>query len=184
MNKNVLNWFILVVGLALGGMSCTSEPLDKEDVNPEDAELYTLTRVYQQVVRYDCNGIVTSDKVETVEGASASVEIEPDNKANLFTSTFQNMTTESYAKCIADNKAFRIDIAETVCNMRVQKGLNRLRYEFYYCNSIKRENDKETCEHEPFVGESGELYIRVAYEVEDRVGTLERRPSPESCQSE
>lgn len=166
-------------------IACSGRYLDKED-DPSKASVVSLTRVYQRVIRYDCNGHTTSDMTETVQSPTQLMTIEPATRKNLETSSFKNLTMGTKANCIFDVGNFYVDYYDGWCSMRVGSGKNQIEYDFTYCEQSTTRYDSNGNATQECIGvgrthETGKTWIDVSYNEEHREGTQEIRPSAESC---
>jgi hypothetical protein len=179
------NTFSVLLYAALGTLiACTGQYLDKTG-DPSKASVISLTRVSQRVIRYDCNGRMTSDMTETVGSPTQLVTIQPRTRTNLETSSFSNLTMGTKANCIFDVGNFYVDYYDGWCSMRVGSGKNEIRYSFTYCDQSTTRydgngNPVQDCTSRSY--ETGTTWIDVSYSEDFRSGTQEIRPSAESCQ--
>ncbi|WP_413288843.1 hypothetical protein [Bdellovibrio sp. HCB337] len=169
--------------------ACSGQNLNKEADTAEKASTISLSRVNQRVIRYDCQGAVTSDRVEATRAPVQNVNIQPRLQENLFNSDFDNLTLNTKAGCIVGYTQFTVDYSYGWCNMRVGPGVNEIRYRFYYCDKKITHQDPngnsyETCDGTPELREEGKTYINVFYEETNSNEVMEVRPTPESCQAQ
>lgn len=180
------NTFSVLLYATLGTLiACSGQYLDKEG-DPSKASVVSLTRVYQRVIRYDCNGHITSDKTETVASPTQLVTIQPRTRTKLETSSFKNLTMGTKANCIFDMDNFYVDYYDGWCSMRVGSGKNEISYDFTYCDESTTRYDANGNPYQECVGagrshETGTSWIDVSYSEENRSGSQEVRPTPESC---
>ncbi len=182
------NAFSVLLYAALGTLiACSGQHLDKSG-DPYKASVISLTHVFQRVVRYDCNGRVTSDKTETVRSPTQLVTISPSTNRDLESSSFSNLTMGTKANCIFDVGSFYVDYYDGWCSMRVGLGKNEIRYDFTYCDQKTtrydgRGNPYQDCASlSSRTHETGTTWIDVSYSEDFRSGILEIHPSAESCQ--
>ena len=180
MKKFILGVLVLLVG-------CSAQDINKNADTEDKASLVSLTRVYQRVIRYSCEGSVTSDKVETTGSPVALINIQPQTRTNIYSSDFDNLTLNTSAGCIVDHAEFNVDYSYGWCNMRVASGTNQIRYRFYYCDQWTTKYDEngnasQVCTAIPVLREEGSTWIRVSYDEIHKPEVLEVRPSVESCQ--
>lgn len=170
-------------------IACSGEYLDKGG-DPSKASVIPLTRVFQRVIRYDCNGRVTSDMTETVGSPTQLVTIPPHTSENLESSSFSNITMGTKANCIFDVGSFYVDYYDGACSMRVGAGKNEIRYDFTYCDQKTTRYDSQGNAYQECAPtatrthETGTSWIDVSYSEETRSGSLEIRPSAESCRQQ
>ncbi len=172
-------WILLLLLSGLWMTACTATPLDKRSTTPNTAEDYSLTRVTQHIVRYDCLGQIASDQVDTISDPKELVEIRPHESAGLVSANFRNLDTDSSPICVFGQTKFNINLSPTVCDMEVKEGLNEIVYAFSYCDQIEH-TDIPGCRTEPEVRERGRLFIYVHYREELRETVL-KYPSTEEC---
>ena len=177
--------FLLLV--ALLALAACGQEIKKDANQVTEASTVSLSRVYQRVVTYDCNGKVVSDAVDTVATPVQAITISPKSTANLYSSSFENLTMNTKPNCVVSNTTFNVDFEDGWCNMRVASGANQIHYRFFYCdNRETRQDDQgnsyEVCKTEPEVREEGLTWIRVTYQESKKSDTLEIHPSAESCQ--
>lgn len=169
--------------------ACSGQNLGKENDTPEKASVISLSRVNQRVIRYDCNGVVTSDRIEATRAPIQQVNIQPSTRTNLYSSDFDNLTLNTKAGSIIDYTTFTVDYSYGFLNMRVSSGINEIRYRFYYCdqkvtNYDQNGNPYETCAVTPVMREEGRTYIKVFYEETNSNEVSQVRPDPEYCKSQ
>jgi hypothetical protein len=171
--------FLLLFSSTL--FSCTADVLDKDADTPEEAVEHTLLREWQRVIRYDCNNKVVSDKIETVRSPTKYVSIVPDTTKDFYSSGIRNVTNNAW---IGGSYQFTIDMAPSLLNLKVEEGLNRLDYKFYYCTEyLTDELGRPTsdCAKTPTIDEAGTLYIKVIYQQKWLDGFIESKPTAEEC---
>ncbi len=155
--------------LALTGCSGVEIPSDAN--SPSNAYPITLTREKQRVIRYDCEGRKTSDKIEQVGSPSELIEIHPSrgryDYGSILGSNFHNETTGSSAKVIFDSVKFYISLDRSLTTMRVREGVNAIRYHFSFFADDYEEDVR---------------YIYITYETTMLDGVAEYRPLPEECE--
>ena len=178
----------LFLCLALIITGCAKKEIDKNEDNPEAASVVQLTRKFQHVIRYDCQGKIKSDQIETVASPVFPVQIQPDVSEHLWSSDFLNETTNSSPHCTSGIDTFNVDYSYGWCNMHVVSGVNTISYKFYYCDHIITETDADgnvsnKCADEPDIREEGTALLRIFYAEETLEGTSEVHPDPVSCEA-
>lgn len=175
------------VFLLLALASCTAKVVDKNADNRQKATSFGLTRVFQRVIRFDCQNKVLSDQVETVGAPTQLISVEPNTRVNFEDSYFENKTLGTKPSCVVDKTQFQIDYSLGFCNMQVQTGVNEIQYRFYYCPEYKTKPDShgnptKYCAAPLEVREEGSFFIDVNYSEVHRDGTMEVHKTPEQCQ--
>ncbi len=175
MKKNI--FFTFAILLILSGC----EKVSKTDHQTEGTALEeTFVRNKKRVIRYNCKGDITSDKIETINSVSKQFSLKPNIKTNLWDFTAKNVTTNSTkGKVWFDKGVFTLDLAPTVFNIKANEGMNEISWKFHYCNDVDTQNSK--CKHEPIIKESGTLFIHIRHEVVVLEGADEIRPTAEEC---
>jgi len=176
-------------GALLFLIACTSQNINKNADTVDQASVVSLTRVFQRVVRYDCNGAVSSDQIETVQSPVDTITINPKTSDKLYSSTFDNLTLNTSPNCIVGYNEFNVDYSEGWCNMRVASGNNQIRYRFYYCDQIVTKYDSQgnpytVCATDPILGEEGTTWINVSYSESTLPDTLSVHPDPDTCKTQ
>ena len=169
---------LLLISLVLF-VAC--ENVSKTDHTTEGSALEEVfIRERQRVVRYDCRGKVTSDKIETINSVSKSFSLNPKTKKNLYDFHAHNKTTDSSAGHVGLLKegVFTLDLAPTLFNIKANEGLNHIEWNFTYCDSLKQDR---TCAVAPVAKESGDLFIHIRQDVVNIEGIQEIRPSADQC---
>lgn len=178
-------WMLLMPFL----ISCGAKLIDQEENSEENPTAVTLTRKQQRTIRYDCDGNVSSDRIETTNSVSKRMRIDPKDSAGLW--SFRASTAGNSRGTVSGNSGyFTIDMSPTVFNLQVYEGMNEIDYLFRHCYDIRTrtETDDEGSEYEvrfcnePVVdGESGQIFIDVTYVVERSEDPREIRKTPEEC---
>lgn len=153
-----LSFFSLTM-VACGAQDLTKNPSDgngEESVNHVE-----ILRQYQRTVRTGCNGVVKSDKIETVKAPTQNVKITPDSFDGIYSSAFYNTRTNS-TPAIANHTNFVVDYSYGMFNMHVELGRNVVDYKFYRCSEWQGTPPNQTCKT-PVVYESGTVVLDVGY---------------------
>lgn len=182
-----MNHLVLKV-LFLSGMlmtsACAPEELNKENSSPDKAAKITLVEEQQRVLRYNCLGQVTSDKIETVKAPTKFVSIRADKEENLYSLQVRNRSMRSYAGLVVNGNGFTIDYNPGLLNLEVDQGLNEISYEFHYCYKLSVPNDpRSTCLDTPRIEESGSIFLDITFNLVDLPGFLELRSTETECRS-
>lgn len=167
-------------------IGCGSSRLDKGATSVESAQGHVLSREYQRTTRYDCQNQVVSDKLEVVNDSKEFVEIRPASTDGFYSGIFKNLTNGKSPGCLVGRTKFNINITDTVCDMKVEPGVNKISYRFLYCDNMQSTTDPDgtvshTCVSTPVEREQGELFIRVEYHESTRPGVREIHPTPSQC---
>lgn len=183
--KTTLYKYFLLGCLASMLGACSAKNLDKELLKTPDqalqADAHVLTRDWKRVVRHDCSGAVTSDKIETIKSPRELVSIKPNTFFALVSSQFTNETTGSGSPLITNYTDFTIDMSPTLLNMQVNEGINKINYQFLYCEHY---NADLSCASAPVVHEQGSIYINVVYQQNFLDGVNMVYPTTEECASQ
>jgi hypothetical protein len=157
------------LGLALAlTTACSAQRLDKDGVNE-----VLLEREFARVLRYDCAGALSSDKVEEVSEPSRWLEIVAEES---FVVDHAKVTHEARPsdggsmQYQGSSARFLIHFSNTWLGIRVDEGLNNFDYALFDAAGDERE--------------AGRLQVKVEYRERKLDETREIRPSPESCESE
>jgi hypothetical protein len=181
---NVFKVFALAIAMLLASCGETVEPGETSLENPHEV---TLTRHQVRRQRYNCEGVLYSDRIETSGQVSKILRINPSDTDKLWSFRAYNTRTNDYAGSLHRRYGkFTIDMAPTVFNMQVRPGINKITYKFTYCFERITQYDEEgnphfACKHEPQIRENGELYIQVRYRetMADEIEVI--KPSHEDC---
>jgi len=168
--KNInkkLNLIALVL-LTIQLIGCSGEDIPVDATEVSKAHVVSLTKVYQQVLHYDCSGNVISDKIEEINGPDKMLEIKPSNhsKNQITASHFINRTTNDSPGVIISHTKFSVDYDGLISRMEVVSGINQIDYSFTF-------NDDTS--------EEGARYINVYYSEETKPGSIEFHPSEKEC---
>lgn len=154
-------------------------PLEVSQV--DDVYFY---RRKQMVVRYDCNGHVTSHKLEKVStNLSKKMTVRYENRKKCWSYSVVNRRTHSRGGTWnKDCGEFTIDLSPHLSRMRVKEGINDVEYVFRRCTKIERDQyGTKKCVGAIEVEKEGILQINVHYQNEILDGTREYRPTPQEC---
>ena len=175
---------ILPLILLLGFTACSRKEISKDNDSVDKASTYALLEERQRVIRYNCQNVVTSDRVETVRAPLEHMTIKPNVLLGLYSSAFKNVTMNTTAGSIVNHTDFTIDFNPGTLNLEVREGINQIHYQFLYCDELKViEGGGTTCASAPVERESGDVFINVTYELRNLEGFSEIKPSLESCQN-
>jgi hypothetical protein len=163
--------------------ACSGDPLDKLANSPDKAIQKTLTREWQRIKRYNCKNELISDKWETVVSPRQLVSIYPNQTKNFHMLGLRNL---SYENSLVGTSGFDfwIDAEKGFFSVWVKPGLNEVHYDFQYCDAkVIGPDGKPTadCSHQPYVLESGSIFMNVTYNQVERTEIGEYRPSAEEC---
>lgn len=169
-------WLGIIVGTLLVGCGT---PLKKRAVTPEKAQEIGLHRIYQRIVRYNCVGAVTSDKYETTQSPRQLVRINPRHPLFFHNATFINQTNGDTGCQFGHYlNHFVLDDAPGFCSMEVERGLNRISYQFSYCVEDLQSGE---CKTQEKIKESGALYVNIKYTEQTIHEPQHIHPTPEEC---
>jgi len=168
--------------LMLASLSaCSAQLLERGVVNE-----VKLVKVTGRVIRYNCDGAVTSDRTETLQSPSTWLEWEPEKAGSIESSRFYNRTTRDYAGLITGLTKFQVTIERgQPFSTRVVEGLNDFDYEFLECleRGLNPDTGDPICV-KTAVFEEGQFQINVTYEKRKKTETTEYSPTPESCREQ
>lgn len=179
---------ILYIVLALNIVAC--ENIDPKSTSQSKPSTHTLTRKRQMTKRFDCNGNVISEKIETINSVSKRFLITAERKEHLWDFWSKAINTEESVESgilWGNQGVITVDIAPTLLHLRVTPGLNEIRYKFSYCYDVVTEIDPETdtkrekCAHGPVYGDEKSLWLDIQYKVVKLDGVREISPSKEEC---
>ena len=180
--------FILLAGCGnnTSGRNRTSPVIDPVQARPLEVtqkETVTFLRQQQMVSRFDCQGILTSRKYETVNSLSKKITINYEYRKKAWDYSVYNRRTKSSQKGpFTTDGRFVTDYAPTVFNMHVKKGINDVEYVFYRCTKITvAPNDEKTCTGTIELEKEGIVQLDVYYTSETLNGEQFIKPSPENC---
>ncbi len=164
------------------------DPLSEYHQRPLDVtqtENVSLIRKKQIIVRHDCNGHVTSNKLETILSPSKKLTSNYENRKTSWSFEVYNRTTRSGNKgFFVDTGEFVIDYAPTLFNMYVKDGINDIEYVFKKCTKISVDANREKiCIGEILTEKEGIIRVDVTYVVEIVPGEQYIYPSAEKCKS-
>lgn len=163
---------VSVAAVAVLLSACSGEVIPRSATSPAAAHTVALEMHKQEVRRYDCNGFLTSNNVEVVKAPVELMEIHPQRPSwtygTIASSSFSNPQTASSPNLIYDKVKFTIDHGEGYFNMRVDSGINEIRYMFRFTDGSL---------------ETGSRFINVNYFERLLGGFTEVRPSLEDCAS-
>lgn len=148
---------LIFVVTTLLAVSCIEvNKLDHQ--TPATAKVVTLNRQMQRVVRYDCQGRVSSDQVEEVQGPSQLFYMSSNFTTDLIGFKAINQTTNSTKGGIEyDQGVFTMDLADETNQMKTVEGINQIAWAFTFC---AEKNEADKCIKKE-VRESGVAYLNV-----------------------
>jgi hypothetical protein len=160
---------LALMGAFLAG--CSGEVIPSTADDPSSAATITLEKERQRVQRFNCNGELVSDKVETVLSPTKIIEIHPRKEgwtqSLIERSKFYNVQTKDTLGYTLDPVSLTIDKdGSSQYNLHVNPGMNEIIYTFYFTDGTT---------------ESQSRYIDVAYRDTLLDGIYYDRPSAESC---
>ncbi len=167
--------------LTMNLTSCNRNEISKSNDTVDKAETFHLVEKRQRVMRYNCQNVLISDRVETVQAPILPMSIKPKTNLNVYSSTFKNLTVGTTAGSVINYTDFTIDLNPGLLNLEVQLGSNQISYQFYYCDQLSTVPGSHLCATPAELRESGSVFINVSYENIDLDGTSAIHPSPESC---
>jgi hypothetical protein len=158
---------ILIVFALLSG--CSATEIGRDHDSPENAMSFSLVRVYQRTLRYDCTNTLTSDALEVIQDSREVVKLRPKSGQSLG-AEFRNLTTNDSpggwtSGSNGSSYTFGINVTKTWLDMKVAQGTNKIHYRYG--------GTPETDE--------GDVYINVKYSQETKPGTREIYMTPEEC---
>jgi hypothetical protein len=186
-NKSLqLFGLFIFLGSCSGDFRTHKDPQQKPTYTPNRTPKVDLLRSRQRVMRYDCDGKLTSDKVEEVHTANASVNLEPlSENLDYYTSKFHNKTTNQDKSFGWSSTSFYVDISkQAAMAMGVDVGKNIIEYKYLKCDEWSTPDDKgekKCLKDSP--AEEGTWELEVTFREENLNDTKEERPSPESCKN-
>ncbi|MBT4762614.1 MAG: hypothetical protein HOO06_13020 [Bdellovibrionaceae bacterium] len=165
--KIIVNTIVLSLFVTLLA-ACNAEQIGPDVGVKENPKPIQLTRKTQRVIRFNCDGKIESDQVETVSSPKRRVEIVPrDTAKTVVGSSFGNRTNNASAGAVYGHTEFTVDMANAFFTMRVNEGINEIDYQFIF-------SDGET--------EIGSRFLDITYAEEFIPEVYENIPSEESCE--
>lgn len=157
------------------------EQLRESDLTQK--ETVKFHRKEQMISRYDCNGHITSRKLETLNSLSKKITINYTNRENAWEYKVYNRRTKNSNRGFGmKNGNFVVDYAPTVFNMRVKSGINDVEYTFLKCPKIEMNpQGVKICTAQLEIEAQGIIQVDVYYSSEVIPGEQHLHPSPESC---
>lgn len=163
------------------------DPLEEYHKRPlpiTQFESVSFIRKKQQTVRYDCDGVVTSNGLETINSLDKKLTVDYENRKGAWSfEAYNRRTRNGKLGFLVKIGQFVIDYSPTVFHMTVNEGLNDVEYVFYKCTNIivDAQNNQKCAEGALQVEKEGIVQIDVLYSQEIVPGERIIRPSPESC---
>lgn len=159
-----------------------ANPYLEPDFDISISEHRQLTR------RYNCQNQIESESMETVyRSRSKVIKIEPfDEEFDYddpfeFTATHQGNGT-SAGRIEGYEGVFLVNLTGQGGAIKVQPGLNRIKYQFKYCSYGWRNSSGEyKCWGFPSYGDREEISIHINYLTTDLPGEREVKPSAADC---
>lgn len=149
-------------------------------------ETVNFVRRQQMVTRYDCQGKISSRKIETQNRLSKKITVNYDYNSKTFWSfSVLNRRTNSSARGVAVGIGkFVVDYAPTVFNMHVKEGINDIEYVFKRCsNIVMNERNEKLCQGTIAVEKEGLVQLDVYYVAQTIPGEQHLHPTPENCKN-
>ncbi len=182
MKKNVWSLTILAL-IAFNLASCTT--VDPDETSAENPSRDTIIRKKQLTRRYNCEGDLVSEKIETTNSLSKTYRISPDERSHLWGFTATGVSSgDSHGALWGTQGQFTVDLAPTVFNIKINPGLNEIKYTFSYCYEVGVDpvTGDEQCAHTPEETEPKSFWLDIEYKVVELNGAREFRPSEADCQ--
>lgn len=168
--KTTVTKVIALTGAVWILSACTGQNIPQDATTPDKAASVSLELDKKHVRRYDCDGNLVSDQIETVSSPTALMNLHPTRPTSvsysISGSSFTDLETSSSPAMITDNVEFWIDHGNGALGMHVITGMNEIQYRFSFSDGNV---------------ETGSRFIRVNYTEKLLPGIDEDRPSPESC---
>jgi hypothetical protein len=125
----------LVLGLGLFAQGCAM-PLDKDAPGKPGSHpnAITLTRQYQHVQRYNCDGSLRDDGIESIQEPTKWVSLSPNYNVyptGIHLTNRQNGDTSSPVFSSDRNYEFLVKYNTGEGGLKVERGLNIVDYQFY-----------------------------------------------------
>jgi hypothetical protein len=161
-----------IVLLSLAGIltGCSGDLIPTSANTPQNALPVHLVTEKQEVKRYDCNGSLTSDQIETVSSPTELMTIQPTKSswtyATIASSSFVDVETGQTPGYVLNNTEFTIDHSPGYFNMEIADGLNEIDYRFVF-------TDGST--------ETGARYIFISWDQTTLTGASSVHPDPSQC---
>lgn len=162
-----------LLGVAGALSACTGTTIPQDATTPDKAAPVTLELEKQEVRRYDCNGNLLTDQVESVNSGTNSklMNLEPNRPTSvsyqISGSSFTDAETSSSAPMIlGDHTHFYIDHGDGALGMHVVTGINQILYRFSFSDGAS---------------ENGSRYINVVYSEKLIPGIMDVHPTPDQC---
>lgn len=171
----------------VGPLGLVKIPKFKSSIGSTNTELRPLEitqnekvnfyRKKQMVTRYDCNGHVTSTKLETVDSnLTATLTAHYANRKKAWSYSVYNRRTKNSGGKKSKGE-FTVAHSPTIFYMHVKNGINDIEYVYNKCTSIVGLN----CVGEIVVEKEGMLQVDVQYSEEILPGNRDIHPTPGSC---
>lgn len=151
---------------ALSLTACSANLIGANANRPDKAQDVGLYAEQQEVKRYDCKGLLVSDKIETTHTPTMLVQIVPNSGGSISNSSFTNLRNNSSPSQIGSFTKFTIDHSPGFFNMHVLDGVNEISYKFTFSDGRI---------------EQGSRFINVSYSYALKPGYSEYRPTPQEC---
>lgn len=174
------------------------EKEEKVTCNPSSTQerviLFTknisITREYQRTIRYNCDGSVKSDELETVASPhGGEIIISPkaiqENKRTEYKGHWQIINSSfcegrtSYRFNDPDmyKAVLFLDMSPGFFSFQITAGENLLDYDFYACSKV---DENDVC-LEKEIQENGTVILNVEYKENTRPGSREFHPTEDDC---
>jgi len=149
---------LIFVVISLIAISCVEiNKLDHQ--TPATAKAVTINRQMQRVIRYDCQGRISSDQLEEVQGPSLQFYMASNSTVDLLEFKALNETTNSLKGIIAyDQGTFILDLAKETTEMKAVEGINQIYWAFTFCTE-KDQSGKCTKKE---IKEAGTAYLNIS----------------------
>ncbi len=130
---------VLFAGIAFLAQGCAQQ-LGKDDPGHPGSHpnSETLIRKYQHVQRYNCDGSLRDDDIESIQEPTQWVSITPNGGApadGLDVANRQNGDTASWQVGSGNDYSFLIKYNTAEGGLKVERGLNIVDYNFYHCDT-------------------------------------------------
>ena len=169
--------------LAILEVSCVQ--VETEGNSKEAPMEVDMVRQLQLVKRFNCDGELTSEQVETIAPLSFGLMIKAEDSRNLWEFRAHGGSGDYKGTLWRDYGQVTLDYSPTVFNIRVRQGLNEIKYQFGYCDDVRIDpvSSRNYCANEVSYSNEKSHWVYINYEVRNLTGVKEIHPSTESCES-
>ena len=169
-------------------VTCSPSSTEKREI------LFTknisITREYQRTIRYNCDGSVKSDELETIASPHGgdliiSPKVVQENKRTEYKghwkiinrSFCEGRTSYRFNDPDMYKAVLFLDMSPGFFSFQITAGENFLDYDFYACSKV---DENDVC-LEKGIQENGTVILNVEYKENTRPGSREFHPTEDDC---